>query len=86
MRLILYSKPECSLCDTLKADLLSMQATFGFALVERNIEENPDDFGRFRYLIPVLEINDAELLYPPHTWHSVFQALQATQDQEQTAG
>jgi len=80
MRLILYSKPDCSLCDTLKNDLLSMQASFGFTLIERNIEEDPESFGRFRYLIPVLEIEGDRLLYPPHTWHAVFQALQTAKD------
>lgn len=85
MHLILYSKPDCSLCDTLKADLLSMQTSIGFTLIERNIEEDPDDFGRFRYLIPVLDIEGEQLLYPPHTWHSVFQALQAARDKRPAA-
>lgn len=76
MRVILYSKPDCSLCDTLKADLLSMQDAIGFMLIERNIEEDPEAFAQFRYLIPVLDIEGDQLYYPPHTWHSVFQALQ----------
>lgn len=80
MRVTLYSKPECSLCDTVKADLLSIQERFGFDLLERNIEEDPEEFARFRYLIPVLDIAGEELLYPPHTWHSVFRAIQAAQD------
>lgn len=75
MRVTLYSKPDCHLCEELKADLLSMQQKFGFTLLERNIEEDPDDFVRFRYLIPVLDIEGGNLLYPPHTWHGVFQAL-----------
>lgn len=82
LRVTLYSKPDCHLCETLKADLLSMQASLGFRLIERNIEADPDDFLRFRYLIPVLDIETGiiaanQLLYPPHSWHSVHRALTA---------
>jgi hypothetical protein len=82
MRVTLYSKPDCHLCETLKADLLSIQSKIGFELFERNIEEDPDEFLRFRYLIPVLDIEGGALLYPPHTWHTVFQALQAAQQKK----
>ena len=82
LRVTLYSKPDCQLCETLKADLLSMQVSLGFRLIERNIEEDADDFLRFRYLIPVLDIETGiiaanQLLYPPHSWHSVHSALAA---------
>jgi glutaredoxin len=77
MRITLYSKPDCPLCDELKADLQMMQPELGFTLLERNIEEHPADFARFRYLIPVLEINGGELLYPPHSWSRTLQAVQA---------
>lgn len=79
MQVILYSKPECQLCEEVKADLLSVQPDFGFVLFERNIEEDAELFGRFRYLIPVLDIENQPLLYPPHTWNSVYQALRAAQ-------
>jgi len=82
MRVTLYSKPDCHLCETVKADLLSIQSKIGFTLLERNIEEDPDEFLRFRYLIPVLDIEGGALLYPPHTWHSVFQALTAAQQKK----
>ena len=82
LRVTIYSKPDCHLCETLKADLLSMQGSLGFTLIERNIEEDPDGFLRFRYLIPVIDIETGliaanQLLYPPHTWHSVHSALAA---------
>jgi hypothetical protein len=80
MQITLYSKPGCSLCDELKTDLLGMQHEFGFVLVEQNIEENPQDFERFRYLIPVLDIEGGEMLYPPHTWSQVYRALQVASD------
>lgn len=82
MRVTLYSKPDCHLCETVKADLLAIQSKIRFTLLERNIEEDPDEFLRFRYLIPVLDIEGGKLLYPPHTWYSVFQALEAAQQKK----
>lgn len=83
MQVILYSKPECTLCEEVKADLLSIQVQFDFALFERNIEEDPELFARFRYFIPVVDIEHHALLYPPHTWHSIYTALRTAQQREQ---
>jgi len=80
MQLTLYSKPGCGLCTELKDDLLALQTEFNFILTERNIQDDPEDFARFRYLIPVLDIEGRELLYPPHTWHTVRRALEMTQN------
>ena len=82
MRVTLYSKPGCPLCDELKADLLGFQAVIGFALSERNIEDDADDFQQYRYLIPVLDIEGGALLYPPHTRDTVQSALLAAQRQD----
>ena len=75
MNLTLYSKPDCPLCDELKADLDVLQNQYEFTLVERNIEDDSVLFERYRYLIPVLDIEGGPLLYPPHTWQSTSQAL-----------
>lgn len=75
MRVILYSKPDCPLCDELKEELRTFQQGLHFELVERNILEHPDDFARYRYWIPVLEIEGGPLLYPPHDPGVVWQAL-----------
>jgi hypothetical protein len=80
MQITLYSKPECQLCEEVKADLLSVKDQFGFALFERNIEEDPELFARFRYLIPVVDIEEHPLLYPPHTWQSLYTALRTAQE------
>jgi hypothetical protein len=82
MRVTLYSKPGCPLCDELKADLLGFQTVMGFTLLERNIEDDADDFLRYRYLIPVLDIEGGALLYPPHAWDVVQSALLAAQRQD----
>lgn len=75
MKLTLYAKPDCPLCDELKADLDVLQNQYEFTLVERNIEEDNALFERYRYLIPVLDIAGGSLLTPPHTWQRTSQAL-----------
>ena len=75
MQVTLYSKPDCPLCEELKADLLSLQAELGFDLAERNIEEDPVDWQRFRTLIPVVDIAGGPTLFPPHAWDQVRRAL-----------
>lgn len=80
MQVTLYSKPGCTLCTELKDDLYALQKEINFVLLERNIEDDPQDFTRFRYLIPVLDIENRELLYPPHTWHTLRRALEMAQN------
>lgn len=80
MKVTLYSKPDCPLCDELKAELDGLRDQFEFTLVERNIEDDNVDFERYRYLIPVLDIEGGPILYPPHTWHATSQALSAAAD------
>jgi glutaredoxin len=77
MVMVLYGKPNCSLCEELKTDLVAMQAKIGFALEERNIEEDAALYDRFRYLIPVLEVDGGELLYPPHDLSALYHTLRA---------
>lgn len=74
MQLTLYTKPGCHLCDLLKADLAGLQREISFTVVERNIEADPADYERFRYLIPVLAVGET-LLYPPHDLMQVRRAL-----------
>lgn len=56
-------------------ELLALQDEIDFMVVERNIEADPTDFERFRYLIPVLDIEGGEVLYPPHTFYALRNAL-----------
>lgn len=81
MRVIVYGKPACPLCDELKEILLGIQQDRPFELIEYNILEHPELFKRYRYLIPVLEIEGGPLLYPPHEPGTVWQALSAASRQ-----
>jgi thiol-disulfide isomerase/thioredoxin len=61
----LYSKPECALCDRLLEDLAWLGEQVPLAVETRDIREDAATEERFRYLIPVLEV-DGVLHYPPH--------------------
>ncbi len=59
----------------MKTDLDGLQEEFGFTLIECNIEDDEADFERYRYLIPVLDIEGGPILYPPHNRQGTWQAL-----------
>lgn len=65
IEIFLYSKPECSLCDDLKADLVWLQRELAFTVVTRDINDDPALKEKFQYLVPVLEIGGT-LYNPPH--------------------
>ncbi len=75
MRITLYSRPGCHLCEELKDDLAALKPLVDFKLTEQNIEDDPLLWERFRYLIPVLQVEDAALLYPPHDRTTLLTAL-----------
>jgi len=61
VRLTLYSKPGCHLCEALRTLLDELQPEFGFALDEINIQEDETLFARYRYDIPVLLVDGREI-------------------------
>jgi hypothetical protein len=63
------------LCDDLKLALAVLQDDFHFIVEERNIEADPVTFAALRYLIPVLELPDGSLLYPPHDLNTIRRGL-----------
>ena len=78
MRVTLYSKPDCHLCDDVKADLQALRQELGFTFLTRNIEDDAADFERFRYLIPVVDIADGPMLYAPIDPFELRQVLTAS--------
>jgi hypothetical protein len=63
----------------LKVALAALEDDIAFTIVERNIEDDPADMARFRYLIPVLDIEHGPMLYPPHDWAALVDALRAAE-------
>ncbi|HEY8692014.1 MAG TPA: glutaredoxin family protein [Chloroflexota bacterium] len=66
MRLTLYSKPGCHLCEQAK-DKIARLAARGHDLHvdERDITTDPTLFARYRYAIPVIELPDGRTLEAP---------------------
>lgn len=60
-RITLYTKPGCHLCDEVKAVIERVRAGRNFVFEIRNIEDEPDDFERYRYEIPVVTVNGHEI-------------------------
>ena len=65
LQLTLYTKPNCSLCDDLLADLVWLQRELPFTVQSQDITGDPDLREKFQYLIPVLEIGGV-YYNPPH--------------------
>ena len=57
MRVEIYSKPDCPLCEEAKRVTRQVQSRIPFQLIEINIEEDPTLFKAFRYEIPVIFID-----------------------------
>jgi hypothetical protein len=57
VRVVLYSKPGCHLCDIARLDLLDLEAEFKFDLIERNILEDEALHDAYFLMIPVVEIS-----------------------------
>ena len=60
VRVVLYTKPLCGLCDQMKAEMKTAGVENLYTLEEVNIETDDELFTRYRYDIPVLLINGAE--------------------------
>ena len=57
VEVVLYSKPDCHLCEVVKSQLARLRPSFPFALREVNILDDPEDFERHKNDIPVVFMN-----------------------------
>ena len=57
----LYSKPGCHLCEEMKSEIARANCAEAFDLKEVNIESEAELFARYRYDIPVLNINGVDI-------------------------
>ena len=60
VRVVLYTKPVCGLCDEMKAAMKSAGCDELYTLEEVDIEKDASLFELYRYEIPVLCINGVE--------------------------
>ncbi len=57
-----YTKPKCSLCDTVRVFLAQLKKTYPLGVEEINILDDPDLYERYKYEIPVLVFHDQSQL------------------------
>ena len=60
MRVLLYSKTDCGLCDAFHFELVDLQAELGFAYEARHLSERDALFTEFDGDFPVVEIETAD--------------------------
>ncbi|HYU19571.1 MAG TPA: glutaredoxin family protein [Chloroflexota bacterium] len=73
--LILYGKTDCHLCDEAASILASLAREISFDWRRVDIESEPELFERFRYEIPVIQIEGGAELKWPTTRERVRRAL-----------
>jgi glutaredoxin len=56
-QVVLYSAPNCSLCERARATLAAIRADVEFDLEEVDITGDPELEARYRELLPVVEID-----------------------------
>jgi glutaredoxin len=56
-RVVLYKASGCHLCERAEAELEALGAELGFELEQVSIDGDPELDGRYRELIPVVEID-----------------------------
>ncbi len=57
VNITIYSKNNCHLCDIAKEALIKIRKEFPFSLREVDIEKDKKIFEKYKYLIPVIEID-----------------------------
>lgn len=57
----IYSKKECHLCEVAKEQLEALRCDFEFSIHEVDIEKDKIAFEKYKYLIPVIEV-DGEIV------------------------
>jgi len=57
VKVTLYSKKDCHLCEIAREKLREIQKEFPFSIIEIDIEKNHEAFEKYKYLIPVIEID-----------------------------
>jgi hypothetical protein len=73
----LYGKPDCHLCDEAEERLADLYRKRGLTYRKVNIQSSPDLFERYRYRIPVIEIDGGATLDWPVTLDQVWSAVRA---------
>jgi glutaredoxin len=61
LRVTLYSKPGCHLCEAVGQVIAAAGRKRAFELVVRDIRDDPADFERYQHAIPVVLVGGTEV-------------------------
>ena len=73
----LYGKSDCHLCDEAEDRLIRLSRQHRFTYRKVDIQSSPDLFERFRYRIPVIQVDGGATLDWPVTSEQMWKAVQA---------
>jgi glutaredoxin len=63
---ILYTKPDCPLCDEAKVYLDELRETLPFNLIVKDVQSDPKLVERYGTRVPLIVVNGREVVgYPP---------------------
>ena len=60
MKVVIYSRPDCHLCEEMKSEIARADCGELYLLKEIDIESDPELLRQYQYDIPVLTIDDVE--------------------------
>jgi glutaredoxin len=80
-RVVLYGKAGCHLCDEARDHLRLLEATRSLEVEEVDITTEPDLYRRYRYLIPVIAVENGPTLAAPITLEQIRHALDGPDEQ-----
>ncbi|WP_026582033.1 glutaredoxin family protein [Bacillus sp. J33] len=61
--LVLYTRSRCPLCDKAKDAVMELKKEYNFTFVERDIDESDELTEKYGLMIPVVEIDGAEVQF-----------------------
>ena len=81
IRVTLYSRPECHLCELVERVLHHVGKTRPFELEVRSIDDDPADYERYKHDIPVVTVNGREVARHKLTAEAFEAALDQAKDE-----
>jgi len=75
LKLTLYSKKDCHLCDIAKKELNDLRKDLTFSITEVDIEKDREFYEKYKHLIPVIEIDGKVIFTGRIDWEKLKNAL-----------
>ena len=60
MQVTLFSKHNCQLCDAIKYELLDLQGEYGFGLLEKFVDDEPNQGSDTEPQVPFVDIESGD--------------------------